>query len=126
MYCTNCGTWNGDEASRCSQCGNPMPMAAAMAPMAPMAPGAAGQPLVIPNHLVEAILVTLCCCLPFGIPAIVYGAQVSGKVAAGDVQGALDSSRKAKMWSWIGFGLGLAWILIYGLVMVAGTLGNLK
>ena len=122
MYCTNCGTWNGDEASRCSQCGNPMPMAAP----APMAPGAAGQPLVIPNHLVEAILVTLCCCLPFGIPAIVYGAQVSGKVAAGDVQGALDSSRKAKMWSWIGFGLGLAWILIYGLVMVAGTLGNLK
>ena len=122
MYCTNCGTWNGDEASRCSQCGNPMPMAAP----APMAPGAAGQPLVIPNHLVEAILVTLCCCLPFGIPAIVYGAQVSGKVAAGDVQGALDSSRKAKMWSWIGFGLGLAWMLIYGLVMVAGTLGNLK
>ena len=51
--------------------------------------GAMGQegvaPLVIPNHLVEAILVTLCCCVPLGIPAIVYGAQVGPKVAAGDV-----------------------------------------
>jgi hypothetical protein len=93
---------------------------------ATMVPGAVSAPMVIPNHLVEAILVTLCCCLPFGIPAIIYGAQVSGKVAAGDIPGALDSSRKAKMWSWIGFGLGLAWLLIYGLVMAIGAFGNLK
>lgn len=124
MYCTNCGTWNGDEARNCSQCGQPMPLAAGAAPRI-QGPAAAGT-LVISNHLVEAILVTLCCCLPFGIPAIVYGAQVSGKVAAGDIPGALDSSRKAKMWSWIGFAAGLAWLLIYGLVMAVGTLGNLK
>src|SRR5438093_12052328 len=36
------------------------------------------KPVVaVPNYLIQAILVTLCCCLPFGIPAIVYAAQVN-------------------------------------------------
>ncbi len=78
-------------------------------------------PQVIPNHLVEAVLVTLCCCVPFGIPAIVYGAQVAPKVAAGDIAGALESSRMAKMWSWIGFGLGGAVVLLYALLAVFGA-----
>jgi Interferon-induced transmembrane protein/zinc-ribbon domain len=117
MYCTNCGTWNPDEARSCSQCGSSMPVATGM--------GQEGTaPLVIPNHLVEAILVTLCCCVPFGIPAIVYGAQVGPKVAAGDIQGALDASRKAKMWSWIGFGVGGAGVLLYLLAMVVGVLAD--
>ncbi len=42
----------------------------------------------IPNCLVQAILVTAFCCLPFGIVSIVFAAQVNGKVAAGDVRGA--------------------------------------
>jgi len=37
----------------------------------------------VPNYLVQAILCTICCCLPFGIVAIVYAAQVNGKVAGG-------------------------------------------
>ena len=60
----------------------------------------------VPNYLVPAILTTICCCLPFGIPAIVYAGQVNGKVSAGDVSGAQESSRKARMWCWIAFGLG--------------------
>jgi hypothetical protein len=73
----------------------------------------------IPNYLVQAILVTLCCCLPGGIAAIVYASQVSSKQAAGDIAGAQDSSQKAKMWCWISLGVGLvlnvigigAWVL---------------
>ena len=38
----------------------------------------------IPNYLVQAILTTLFCCLPFGIVAIVYAAQVNTKIEAGD------------------------------------------
>jgi hypothetical protein len=64
-------------------------------------------PASVPNYLVPAILVTLCCCLPFGIPAIVYAGQVNGKLSAGDVAGAQEASRKAQMWCWISFGLGL-------------------
>ena len=61
----------------------------------------------VPSYLVQAILATLFCCQPFGIVAIVYAAQVSNKLAAGDYHGAGDSSQKAKMWCWIAFGSGL-------------------
>lgn len=84
------------------------------------APGSYGgaQPVMspgaqVPNYLVFAIITTLCCCLPFGIPAIVFASQVNTKLAAGDYAGALDSSRKAKMWCWIAFGLGLLGMLLY-------------
>jgi len=98
----------------------------AMPPAAP-APMAAPQPVgtsQVPTYLAQAILVTLCCCLPFGIPAIVFAAQVNSKVASGDMAGAWESSRKAKMWCWVAFGLGLASNIItgaiYGLLMAAG------
>lgn len=66
----------------------------------------------VPNYLAQAILVTIFCCLPFGIPAIVFAAQVNGKLAAGDYEGARASSRKAKTWTWVAFGVGLGAILI--------------
>lgn len=71
------------------------------APAAQMTtPPAPQQRLHVPNHLVWAILSTLFCCLPFGIVAIVFAAQVNSKLQAGDVAGALESSRKAKIWCW--------------------------
>ncbi len=73
----------------------------------------------IPNYLVQSILVTVCCCLPLGIPAIIFAAQVNSKLAAGDVTGALESSRKAKLWCWLAFGLGLAAQLVYGVFYLA-------
>ncbi|MGI6459095.1 MAG: CD225/dispanin family protein [Candidatus Hydrogenedentales bacterium] len=64
-------------------------------------------PVKIKNYLVESILVTVCCCLPFGIAAIVFAAQVNGKLQAGDIAGAQDAAGKAKLFCGIGFGLGL-------------------
>jgi len=85
-----------------------MPAAAATAPVAPTSyAGMGGAQPPVPNYLWQSIVVTACCCLPFGIAAIVFAAQVNSKLAAGDVQGAMESSRKAKMWCWIAFGLGL-------------------
>jgi hypothetical protein len=57
----------------------------------------------VPNYLVQSILVTLFCCIPFGIPAIVNAAQVDAKAKAGDLAGALESSRKARLWCWWAF-----------------------
>jgi hypothetical protein len=57
----------------------------------------------VPNHLVYAILTTLFCCLPFGIVAIVYAAQVDGKLALGDYAGALSLSDNARKWCWAAF-----------------------
>jgi hypothetical protein len=67
----------------------------------------------IPNYLVQSILVTLCCCLPLGVVAIVFSAQVNSKLAAGDIAGAQDASNKAKMFAWIGFGIGLVVMIIW-------------
>jgi hypothetical protein len=61
----------------------------------------------VENYLVWAILSTICCCIPLGIPAIVFSTQVNSKLAAGDVTGARESARKAKMWCWIAFGAGI-------------------
>ena len=73
----------------------------------------AGPTVKVPNHLVPAVLCTIFCCLPFGIPAIIYAAQVNGKLATGDLAGAQASSSKAKMWCWLSFGFGLFVSLVY-------------
>ena len=93
----------------------------------PGAPGTIAAPAgaTVPNYLVQSILVTLCCCVPLGIVAIVYSAQVNGKLAAGDIAGAQDASKKAKMWGWIAFGSGLVaglpWGALQVLVVAAGN-----
>jgi Interferon-induced transmembrane protein len=56
--------------------------------------GAQGTPP--PNYLVWAILTTVLCCPPVGIPSIVFSTQVNSKWAAGDVIGAQAASEKAK------------------------------
>lgn len=79
----------------------------------------------IPNYLVQAILVTLFCCLPFGVVAIIQAAQVNSKLQAGDVAGARISSESAKKWCWIGFGSGAAVLVIYVLlIVVVAVLGG--
>ena len=40
------------------------------------------------NNMVKAILVTIFCCLPLGIVAIIKASEVNGKLAAGDIEGA--------------------------------------
>lgn len=70
----------------------------------------------IPTYLWQSIVVTLLCCLPLGIPAIVYASQVDGKALRGDVEGALDCSRKAKNWCLAGLICGLLVLVIFILI----------
>ena len=102
MYCRKCGNKIASSLAACPNCGT---LSAAFTPQ-------------VPNHLVGSILVTLFCCQIFGIIAIIYAAQVNSKLAAGDVQGAIECSNKAAGWMWCGFGLGLLSILL-GLGMAA-------
>ena len=71
------------------------------------------------NWLVESILVTLFCCLPFGIAGIVFAAQVNSKWTAGDYTGALQSSKDAGKWTKIGFFVGIGVIVLYCLAVFA-------
>jgi Interferon-induced transmembrane protein len=82
-------------------------------------PPSSGAPASVPNYLVPAII-SLFCCLPLGVVAVIFAAQVNGKVAAGDTAGALDAAKKAKMFSYISIGLGLLGGVIYALMMLLG------
>jgi hypothetical protein len=75
------------------------------------------------NWLVESILVTIFCCLPFGIVGIIKAANVNSKHMGGDVNGALADSASAGKWTKIGFFSGIAVYVIYGLMMVLGIGG---
>ena len=110
MYCTNCGSPRADNATACANCGTPVQR------FAPQAP--------VNNYLVPAVLTTLCCCLPGGVVAIIYAAQVNTKLAAGDIAGAMAASRNAKMWCWIAAGAGILLGLAYGGLMMIGAVSS--
>lgn len=82
--------------------------------------GGGGPPPQIKNYLVESILALLCCGGVFAIPAIVYAAQVNGKIAAGDYQGAMESSANAKKWLVIAVCIGVVCnLLVVGAQVIA-------
>jgi hypothetical protein len=126
LTCPNCGTNNLDTASICANCGRPLsapsappppplppPQSASYTPPPPRVTPMAGPGLMpgekIPNYLFLSIFVTLCCCLPLGIVGIIFGAQVNTKLAQGDLAGAREASRKAKMFSLIGIAV---WVVL--------------
>ena len=80
-------------------------------------PPAGGGSATVPNYMVPAII-SIFCCWPLAIPAIIFAAQVNNKAQAGDVAGAQDASKKAKMFSFIAIGLGLAGTLLYIIMIV--------
>ena len=78
-----------------------------------------------PNtYLVWAILATLCCCLPTGIVAIIYAAQVDSKWEGGNWAGAREASDQAKMWSLISLGLGIVFSIVYFFLTSTGNMGG--
>lgn len=50
------------------------------------------------TYLGGSVLVTIFCCVPFGIVAIVYGILVGTKWRAGDVDGSRHASDMAEKW----------------------------
>jgi len=99
---------------------------AGAAPVPIQVQGVVLPPGTVPNYLVFAILATVFCCLPTGIPAIVFAAQVNGKLQAGDLPGAQAASNNAKIWCFVSLGLGLAVALVYGLLIMAGILSGIS
>jgi len=83
-------------------------------------PPAGGASATVPNYMVPAII-SIFCCWPLAIPAIIFASQVNNKVQAGDVAGAQEASKKAKMFSFIAIGIGVVIILIYVIMMILGV-----
>ena len=61
----------------------------------------------VPTYLTQAILVTLCCCVPLGIVGIVNASQVNTYLARGEYDLAVAASDRAKQWCLIGIFLGI-------------------
>ena len=84
------------------------------------APAYAGAPVTqVPNNMslaIVALVLGLCCSgligLATGIVAVVFASQVKNKAALGDVAGATESARKARLWSFITFGIAAVAIVI--------------
>jgi len=123
MFCPQCGASNADNAAVCAQCGRTL-QAGAATPL-PVTGTVIPPGTTVENYLVFAILTTVLCCLPAGIPAIVYSAQVNGKLLQGDLAGAQAAANNAKMWCWISLGLGLAWVGVVIVLMMFGVLSGL-
>lgn len=68
------------------------------------------------NNMVMAILCTVCCCLPFGIYAIIKASKVNGLYMAGMYNEAVNSANEAKKWSTIGIVTGLVIQIVYMVV----------
>lgn len=62
----------------------------------------------ITNFLPWSIVVTVLCCMPFGVASIVYAAKANSSKQAGDYVSAAESARKAKLW--------LIWAIVVGLI----------
>lgn len=75
--------------------------------------------------LVESILVTLFCCLPFGIAGIVNAARVESRFYGGDKEGAVRSSKEAGRWTTVGFWVGIAGSLLYIFLMGVGIISGI-
>lgn len=85
----------------------------------PVPPGQAPN-----NYLVWSILVTLFCCLPLGIVAIVKSSQVNGLWAQGQYAEAQNAANSAKTWAIWSMVIGLVVIAIYAIVAVVNVATN--
>lgn len=97
----------------------PVPPMAVETPPPPMAdpyqnPSSAKPIASVPNHMVWAIVSTAiativtmlsCCCIPLGLPsgiaAIVFASKVNKFLETGNIAGAEQAAKTAKLWCWV-------------------------
>jgi len=83
-----------------------------------------GMPVSLPTYLGWSIATLILCFWPASVVALVYGAQVNGKLLRGDHHGAVHSSRRAKLWCWISFGVAIAlWVIVIIAIIALAALG---
>lgn len=84
--------------------------------------GNGGQPsLPPPNYMVWAILVTIFCCLPLGIVAIVKSSEVNSLWYSGRHDEAMRSSQSAKKWCMYSCLASVIVSVLYVLLLVGGA-----
>lgn len=113
ITCRECGAQISDAATTCPQCGSLV-----VKTVAPQPHQSNNNQICPETHLTKAIFVTLFCCWPLGIPAIVNAAGVSNAFASGNYQLALQKSNDAEKWSKYCIIAGVILWILYAIVMV--------
>ena len=121
-YCPTCGTASQPDAAFCIKCGtnlgsgNPAQQSISTQLNTDLFPETMPK-----TWLAEAILVTLFCCLPFGIVAIVNASKVEARYHAGDYPGSQHNSEEAKKWVMISMWIGIVLAVIYVFIYILGA-----
>jgi hypothetical protein len=115
VNCSRCGTSIPDENPACPNCGLPRfaqdhaphrPQVSYIPPPAPLT-----EP--VRNYLVPSIILTICCCTPFGIIAIIFAAMAASKQSSGDMAGAREAASKARLFCWLAFIIGVISYIVF-------------
>lgn len=121
MFCKNCGTELSDGARFCPNCGCDQSSGSAFRPYGGQARRDMYGHSKPSTYLVLSILVTIFCCVPFGIIGIVYASKVDSCWNAGNAEEAMMYSRKARNWSFWGIALCVLFWIAYVALIVAGV-----
>lgn len=76
------------------------------------------------SWLLESILTTIFCCIPFGIVGIIKASSVSSLWASGHRDEAYKASADAKKWTIISLIVGIVWIIISSIFTFTGEFLN--
>ena len=138
MLCRKCGAKNDDKEYFCAQCGAALeddgpadrppgdevvPPAQSSNPPQPRGfSDHSSYPEEISTNLFPAILVTIFCCMPFGVVAIAFAAIASNHIASHNREAAIQASESARTWCWRAFWCGL--IIIIALLIFSSQGGH--
>ena len=125
MFCPSCGTNVPENATSCPQCAAKIGAPNETSIFTPKNGAAAAAPEKVTNWLVPSILVTAFCCIPMGVPAIVFAVLANTMAEDGQIDKAQKAAANAKRFFWlalvlwaIGF---VIWITFYILSIVIGS-----
>ena len=83
-------------------------------------PASGGGSGTVPNYMVPAII-SIFCCWPLAIPAIIFATRVNSSVAAGNMAGAQEASAQAKKFMKLAFIIGsICWVLFILFYLIVG------
>lgn len=111
--------WNGSAWTEHTADGTPQ--AAGAAAGAPAATGSANQP---DTWTWQSILATMFCCQFIGPVGVLNAGRAEQALRSGDHVRAAEHAAKAKKWTLWALGVGLAWVLLWVGLMVAGALNS--
>jgi len=117
--CPDCGNQVSSEAANCPNCGKPLNKTSEAQGSKPESNNEPPPK----TWLIESILTTIFCCLPFGIVGIVYAAKVESNWYAGRREIALNASKNAKTWTLAALFSGIAVAILYIIFVVIIGIG---